>query len=160
MSYGNPPSRTGSLFRRLANASQVDSILEENAELRKANAYCKSETVRARMALSVATWETKNLQNEYDELTRQIQEITEAWRTTRQCELAGFERLTQVQRTLEGREKEMDEKEREMVELRSKHDALLDEKETASLPHFILEVDCRVGTLTTEEGSGPGFRMW
>ena len=89
------------------------------------------------MALSVATWELKKLQYENDELKRQNQEIREAWRRTRQCELAGFERLTHVQRTLEARDKEVEDQHREMSELRGKHDALVDEKESAGMAGLV-----------------------
>ena len=112
------------------------------------------------MALSVATWEFKKLQYENDELTKQNQEIREAWRRTRQCELAGFEKLTQVERTLEMKDKEVEDHQRELSELRGKHDALVDEKESAGMASFKNQLDISFDAVATEEGSGRSFRMW
>jgi len=134
MSYQRPPSHAaasgGGLFRRLANATQVQSILADNDALRGANAYCKAETEKARLARSVAIWETLNLRAENEELKRQVAELTETCKRTRQCLTAGEEKQTVLLRTLDLRAEEAKVYHRELEEVTRKHEMLGDEKKT------------------------------
>jgi chromosome segregation ATPase len=150
MSHSRPSSRAGTgLFRRIANATQVESILAENDELRRANAYCKAETEKARLALSVSYWENSRLRDKTEELEKKIEEITEGWKRTRQCLLTGWEKQTQLQRSLDLREEQVKVYEKDVEELTSKHDALVDEKKTAGISEGQQKVDHRNDVLAT-----------
>jgi chromosome segregation ATPase len=132
MSHSRPPSRAGTgLFRFIANAAQVESILAENNELRRANAYCKAETEKARRALSVSYWENSRLRDKTEELEKKVRELTEGCRRDRQCLLTGREKQTQLQRSLDLREEQVKVCEKDVEELTSKYDALVDEKKTS-----------------------------
>ena len=151
MSHSRPPSRAGtaSLFRRIANATQVQSILAENDELRRANAYCKAETEKARLALSVSYWENSRLRDKTEELEKKVEEVTEGWRRTRQCLLTGGDKQTQLQRILDLREEQVRGYEKEVEELTIKHDALVDEKKASGTSRGQQKVDCRNDVLAT-----------
>ena len=134
MSYSRPPSRAaapgGSLFRRLANATQVQSILADNDALRSANAYCKAEAEKARYAHIVSWGETLKLRSENEELQRKVAELTEANRRSRRCLIAGEEKQAELHRSLDLRAQEAKVYHRELEEVTRKHDGLVDEKKT------------------------------
>ena|SRR5437762_10449886 len=137
MSSSRPPSRSPSIFRRIANATQVEAILEENRKLRIANDWCKSETERAHGALWAASREKTRLQDINGKLETNVEEITSAWRRTRHSVLTGLEKERQMQKGIELRDEQAMAYQQELEELRNSNDDLKKQKEDngADRPH-------------------------
>lgn len=136
MSYSRPPSRSPSIFRRIANATQVQAILEENDKLRTANAWCKSETEQAHRALWEATAQNSRLQQERDKLEMNVEDITSAWRRTRQSVLTGLEKEKQLQRSIKLRDEQARAYQQELEESQYSNDDLKNQKETVGADCF------------------------
>src|SRR5579862_8622551 len=129
MTSSRPPSRSTSIFRRIANATHVEAILEENRKLRIANEWCKSETDRAHGALWAASREMTRLQELNEKLETNVEEITSAWRRTRQSVLTGLEKERQMQKSIDLRDEQAKAYQQELEELRSSTDDLKRQKE-------------------------------
>jgi predicted nuclease with TOPRIM domain len=138
MSYSRPPSRSPStsIFRRIVNATQVQAILEENDKLRTANAWCKSETEQAHRALWEATAHNSRLQLERDKLEMNVEDITSAWRRTRQSVLTGLEKEKQLQRSIKLRDEQARAYQQELEESQYSKDDLKKQKETVGADCF------------------------
>lgn len=133
MSDSRPPSRSPSILRRIVNATQVEAILEENRKLRIANEWCKSETERSRRALWAASREKDRLQELNDKLETKVEEITSAWRRTRQSVLAAVEKERYMQKSIELRDEQAEAYRQELEELRNSKDDLEKQKEAVGV---------------------------